>query len=160
MRVTIAAVGKMKRGPEQDLVGRYFDRLGKTGGQVGLDFRGVREIVESRHSGVSERRREEASRLADGLDADGARIVFDERGETLSSEEFAAFLAQMRDAGRREACFVLGGPDGHDPDFTRSAEKCLSFGRMTFPHQIARIMLAEQLYRAVTILSGHPYHRA
>ncbi len=160
MRVTIAAVGKMKRGPEQDLAGRYLDRLAKAGGQVGLDFRGVRETVESRLPSVAERRREEAAKLAEGIDADGARIVFDERGEALSSEEFAALLARLRDAGRREACFVLGGPDGHDPDFVRSAETSLSFGRMTFPHQIARIVLAEQLYRAVTILSGHPYHRA
>lgn len=160
MRLTIAAVGKMKRGPEEDLVDRYLDRLAKAGGQIGLDYRGLREIVESRASTVAERRREESAKLVEGIDPDGARIVFDERGDTLSSEEFATFLAQLRDGGRREVCFVLGGPDGHEPAFARSAEKCLSFGRMTFPHQIARIMLAEQLYRAVTILSGHPYHRA
>lgn len=160
MRVTIAAVGRMKKGPDQALVERYLGRLEKVGGQVGLDFRGTREIVESRLQTVAERRKEEAAKLAAGLDADCVRIVFDERGESLSSEEFAGFVGDLRDAGRRDACFIIGGPDGHDPDFAGTAEKRLSFGRMTFPHQIARLMLAEQLYRAATILSGHPYHRA
>ncbi|MBP0617977.1 23S rRNA (pseudouridine(1915)-N(3))-methyltransferase RlmH [Jiella mangrovi] len=160
MKLTIAVVGRMKKGPDQALVERYLDRLSKSGGQVAFDLRGVRETVESRLQTVAARRKDEAARLAGSVGADCVRIVFDERGENLSSEQFAAFLGRLRDEGRAEAGFFLGGPDGHDPDFLASAEKAVSFGRMTFPHQIARLMLAEQLYRAVTILSGHPYHRA
>ena len=160
MRLTIAAIGRMKQGPDRALVERYLDRLSKVGGQVGLDFRGLKETVESRLQSVGERRKEEAAKLVAGLDDDCLRIVFDERGTSMSSEDFAAMLGNFRDAGRREVCFFLGGPDGHDPELAASAEKLLSFGKMTFPHQIARLMLAEQLYRATTILSGHPYHRA
>ncbi|MBO0903436.1 23S rRNA (pseudouridine(1915)-N(3))-methyltransferase RlmH [Jiella sonneratiae] len=160
MRLTIAAVGKVKRGPDRDLVERYLDRLAKVGPKVGLDFRGVRETTESRLATVGERRREEAARLGEGMDEDCVRLVFDERGENLSSEELAALIGGMRDAGRRETRLFLGGPDGHDPDFVKAADRCLCFGRMTFPHQIARLMLAEQLYRVATILAGHPYHRS
>ena len=159
MRVTIAAIGRMKQGPDRALVERYLDRLAKTGGQVGLDFRGVKEAVESRLQSVAERRKDEAEKLVSGLDESCVRIVFDERGQSMSSEDFAALIGELRDGGRREVCFFLGGPDGHDPDLAGSALKLVSFGKMTFPHQIARLMLAEQLYRASTILAGHPYHR-
>nr|WP_255679431.1 23S rRNA (pseudouridine(1915)-N(3))-methyltransferase RlmH [Jiella flava] len=158
--MAIAAVGRMKQGPDRALVDRYLDRLSKVGGAVGLDFRGLKETVESRLDTVPARRRDEAARLTTGLSEDCVRVVFDERGKSLSSEDFAALLGDWRDAGRREVCFFLGGPDGHDPDLADGAERLIAFGKMTFPHQIARLMLAEQLYRAATILAGHPYHRA
>ncbi|MAU98800.1 MAG: 23S rRNA (pseudouridine(1915)-N(3))-methyltransferase RlmH [Fulvimarina sp.] len=160
MRLSIAAIGRMKQGPDKALVERYLGRLTSVGGQVGLDYRGLKEAVESRLQTVAERRREEAGKLVAGLEEGCVRIVFDERGKSLSSADFAALLGGLRDDGRRELCFFLGGPDGHDPDLAASADRLLSFGKMTFPHQIARLMLAEQLYRAATILSGHPYHRA
>ena len=159
MRLTIAAIGRMKAGPEKDLAGRYLDRLAKTGGPLGLDYQGLLEYPESRAGSAPERKREEAARLVGALPPDAARIVLDERGKTLSSEDFAALIARLRDEGRRDLALLIGGPDGHDADLRTAADASISLGRMTFPHQIARILVAEQLYRAATILAGHPYHR-
>ncbi len=160
MRLTIAAIGRMKAGPERELADRYLDRLKKTGGALGLDYAGLSEFPESRLSTTSERKRDEAARLTAPLAEASVRIVLDERGRTLSSEEFAAALANFRDAGRRDAAVLIGGPDGHDEALRSSADLTLSLGRLTYPHQIARILIAEQLYRAATILAGHPYHRS
>ncbi len=160
MRLTIAAIGRMKAGPERELADRYLDRLKKTGGALGLDYAGLSEFSESRLSTTSERKRDEAARLTAPLAETSVRIVLDERGRTLSSEEFAAALADFRDAGRRDAAVLIGGPDGHDKALRSSADLTLSLGRLTYPHQIARILIAEQLYRAATILAGHPYHRS
>ena len=160
MLIAVHAVGRMKAGPEQELAARYFDRLAKSGPAIGLDFAGVVELAEGRSQSTDERRRDEAARLRAGVDAGAALILLDERGKSLTSEQFAARIARLRDGGRRAMAFVIGGPDGLDPALRAEAELILSFGQLTWPHQLARIMLAEQLYRAVTILSGHPYHRA
>lgn len=160
MRLTIAAVGRMKSGPEQELAARYLDRLRRSGAPLGLDFAGVHEIVEARGSSVAERKRDEGSRIL-ALVPEGARLlVLDETGRTPSSDEFAALLARHRDEGARDLVLALGGPDGHGDEVRARASGLIAFGRLTFPHQIVRILLAEQLYRATTILAGHPYHRA
>ena len=160
MRLTVAAVGRMKTGPERELADRYLDRLAKGGTALGLDYAGLAEHPESRAAGAAERKRDEASRLVASLPDKAVLVALDETGKTPSSEDFAAEIARLRDEGTRDLAFLLGGPDGLDPDLRRQARLVLSLGRMTWPHQIARILLAEQLYRAVTILSGHPYHRA
>jgi 23S rRNA (pseudouridine1915-N3)-methyltransferase len=160
MRVLVHAVGRMKAGPERELAARYFERFAKAGGAVGLDFRGAAEIAESHAAQAPERRRDEAARLKQWLEPAATLVLLDERGKSLSSEAFAEIIARRRDAGEKALAFALGGPDGHDPDLHRAAALVLSFGAMTWPHQLARIMLAEQLYRAATILSGHPYHRS
>lgn len=159
MRLSVHAVGRMKAGPERDLAERYFGRLGKAGPAIGLDFAGVSEIAESRARSTDERRREEASSL-DLHRGDAALFLLDERGRNLTSEEFGRRIGDLRDNGRRQLVFAIGGPDGHDESSRSAADLVLSFGAQTWPHQLARVMLAEQLYRAVTILSGHPYHRA
>jgi 23S rRNA (pseudouridine1915-N3)-methyltransferase len=160
MLLAVHAVGRMKAGPEQELAGRYFDRLARSGSAVGLEFSGVVEIAEGRAQSVDDRRRDEAARLRAGFAKDAALVLLDERGKNLSSEDFAKRIAQLRDGGRRAAAFVIGGPDGLDPALRGEAELTVSFGQLTWPHQLVRVMLAEQLYRAVTILTGHPYHRA
>ena len=160
MKVGICAVGRMKAGPEKELADRYCDRFSKAGPALGLEFAGVHEIPESRSAGVDERRRDEAARLRAGFPAGSVLVVLDERGKTISSQGFADRLAEWRDAGNRHCALLIGGPDGHDAALRQEASLLLSFGQMTWPHQLARIMLAEQLYRAATILSGHPYHRA
>ncbi|MDY8110109.1 23S rRNA (pseudouridine(1915)-N(3))-methyltransferase RlmH [Fulvimarina sp. 2208YS6-2-32] len=160
MRIAIAAIGKMKRGPEQDLFERYVDRMKKAGPQIGLEWRSLSEFPESREASSEARKRDEAARLRAVLEDGTISIVLDERGKTLSSEEFADALKGWRDAGIRDCTLVIGGPDGHERDLRQAADLTLSLGRLTFPHQIARILIAEQLYRAVTILSGHPYHRS
>ncbi|MCO5064572.1 MAG: 23S rRNA (pseudouridine(1915)-N(3))-methyltransferase RlmH [Rhizobiaceae bacterium] len=160
MKIGICAVGRMKAGPEKELADRYFDRFAKAGPSLGLEFGGLFEIPESRLAGVDERRRDEAARLRPGLAAGAALVVLDERGKSISSEAFASKLALWRDGGQKACALLIGGPDGHDSAIRDEASLLLSFGAMTWPHQLARIMLAEQLYRAATILSGHPYHRA
>ncbi|MBB4003502.1 23S rRNA (pseudouridine(1915)-N(3))-methyltransferase RlmH [Aurantimonas endophytica] len=160
MRLTIAAVGRMKAGPERELADRYFDRLKKAGPPLGLDYQGLFEHPESRLATTPERKRDEAQRLAASLPEGAARIVLDETGRLMSSQDFADAIAGFRDGGQRDLGLLIGGPDGHDESLRGSASLVLSLGRMTFPHQIARILLAEQLYRAVTILAGHPYHRS
>jgi 23S rRNA (pseudouridine1915-N3)-methyltransferase len=160
MQLVVHAVGRMKAGPEQELAARFFDRLAKSGPAIGLEFSGVVEIAEGRAQSTDERRRDEAARLRAEMAKGAAIILLDERGKNLSSQDFANRLAVLRDGGRRAVAFVIGGPDGLDESLRGEAELTLSFGHLTWPHQLARVMLAEQLYRAVTILSGHPYHRA
>jgi len=159
MRIAVHAVGRMKAGPERELADRYLGRLAKAGPAVGLEFSGVTEIAESRARSVDERRREEAAQLA-AFRRDGVLILLDERGRNPTSEDLAQRLGAMRDRGARQAVLAIGGPDGHDPSSRDAAELVLSFGAQTWPHQLVRVMLAEQLYRVSTILSGHPYHRA
>jgi len=159
MKIAVFAVGRLKAGPEKQLADRYFERLSKNGPAIGLEFAGVTEVPESRARTAPERRREEAGRLRSQLVPGTALIVLDERGKDLSSDKLAALIESARDAGRRGLLFGLGGPDGHDPGLAGEAELRLAFGAQTWPHQLVRIMLGEQLYRAATILSGHPYHR-
>jgi 23S rRNA (pseudouridine1915-N3)-methyltransferase len=159
MKITIHAVGRMKSGPETELAGRYLDRFARSGGVLGFDFCGVTEIAESRLPSAAERMREEASRLTAAFGEGPALILLDERGKALSSRLFADLLARLRDEGCRHAVLAVGGPDGHADSLRARAATMLSFGAMTWPHQLVRVMLAEQLYRAATILSNHPYHR-
>jgi 23S rRNA (pseudouridine1915-N3)-methyltransferase len=149
----------MKAGPERDLAARYLDRFSKAGPAVGLEWAGVSEIAESRAQTAALRKQEEGRALVAAAQG-AALILLDETGKSIGSEVFAARLGDLRDAGTRHALFAIGGADGHDPDLRKGAALVLSFGAMTWPHQIVRVMLAEQLYRAATILSGHPYHRA
>jgi 23S rRNA (pseudouridine1915-N3)-methyltransferase len=159
MKVTIHAVGRMKSGPEKELAARYLDRFAKSGSALGFDFAGLTEIAESRAGGAAERNREEGERLLSLLDDRAALLLLDERGRNLTSPQFAERLGALRDEGRRMTVFAIGGPDGHEDRLRDRATLVWSFGALTWPHQMVRIMLAEQLYRATTILSGHPYHR-
>jgi 23S rRNA (pseudouridine1915-N3)-methyltransferase len=160
MLIAVHAVGRMKAGSEQELAARYFDRLAKAGPAIGLEFSGVTEIAEGRAQSADERRRDEAARLRAALARDATLIVLDERGKGFTSQQFAERIAGLRDGGRRAAAFVIGGPDGLDPGLRSEAALLLCLGQLTWPHQLVRVMLAEQLYRAATILAGHPYHRA
>jgi len=158
MRIAIAAIGRMKNGPERELVARYLERAGASGKPLALTGFDVTEINESRAGSATARKAEEAKALRSAL-PDGITVMLDERGKAINSEQFARQIGRWRDDGRPAAGFVIGGADGIDPDFVRSADLVVSFSPMVWPHQLVRIMLAEQLYRATTILSGHPYHR-
>jgi len=158
MQVHIAAIGRMKQGPERELVARYLDRAIATGRPLGLSGFEVAELPESRASSAPSRKSEEAKALRAAL-PEGVIVALDERGKSLGSEAFAGQIARWRNDGRPGVSFVVGGADGLDPGFVGSADLTLSFSPLTWPHQLVRIMLAEQLYRATTILSGHPYHR-
>ncbi|MBZ9605610.1 23S rRNA (pseudouridine(1915)-N(3))-methyltransferase RlmH [Phyllobacterium chamaecytisi] len=159
MRITVFAVGRMKSGPERELADRYLDRLKKTGVPLGLEFTSVIEITESKAPQAELRKREESAKVLEALDQDGVLILLDERGKTVPSEAFAAAVARFRDDGKRQLLVAIGGPDGHAASLRDRADVVLALGAMTWPHQIVRILVAEQLYRATTILAGHPYHR-
>ena len=158
MRVTIAAVGRMKAGPERDMVARYLDRAVGGGKPLALTSFDVIEQTESRASSSASRKADEAKALRAAL-PEGIVVALDERGKSMASEPFAQQIGRWRDDGRPAASFVIGGADGLDPEFVAKADLVLSFSPMVWPHQLVRIMLAEQLYRTTTILAGHPYHR-
>ncbi|CCV04735.1 conserved hypothetical protein [Mesorhizobium metallidurans STM 2683] len=150
----------MKAGPEKQLADRYFERFAKSGPAVGLEFAGIAEIVEGRAQTATERRREEGQRLQTYLLPGAALMLLDERGRNLSSDDFAGRIGLLRDGGRKALVIAIGGADGHDQSLRDQADLMVSFGAPTWPHQLVRVMLGEQLYRAATILSGHPYHRS
>jgi 23S rRNA (pseudouridine1915-N3)-methyltransferase len=148
----------MKQGPERELVARYLERAQGSGKPLALTGFDVAELPESRASSAAARKTDEAKALRAAL-PEGIVVALDERGRSQGSEAFAKQLARWRDDGRPAVSFVIGGADGLDPAFAAGADLTLSFSPLTWPHQLVRIMLAEQLYRATTILSGHPYHR-
>lgn len=159
MRVIIAAVGKLKQGPERELAERYQKRTEQAGRTLGLREIEVVEIKESRAAETDKRKLEESIAIASLIPDGAAMILLDERGESLPSANLASSLRGWGDENRT-VVFVIGGPDGLAESLSQKAELRLAFGGATWPHQLVRIMLLEQLYRAVTILTGHPYHRA
>lgn len=158
MRIGIFAVGKLKQGPERELCARYVERAKLSGKPLGLTGFEIVEQPESRASSAEARKTEEGKAFR-ALLPEGMIVALDEHGKSQSSERFAKEIERWRDGGTRAVSFVIGGADGLDPALIASADLSLSFSPLTWPHQLVRIMLAEQLYRAVTILSGHPYHR-
>lgn len=159
MRITLFAVGRLKTGPEKDLASRYLDRFAKAGPAVGLELAKLVEVQESRASNSDTRKREEAAALEKALPDGAILVLLDERGKTLDSQAFSDAIGRFRDNGKRDMMLAIGGADGLDPELRARADLVLNLGTMTWPHQLVRILIAEQLYRAVTILSGHPYHR-
>ena len=160
MRLIIAAVGRLKDGAERELLERYRDRFGAMAKRLGFAPVAWHELSESRAATAAKRSAEEGAALLKlARDAD-VIIALDERGKALTSQAFAQLLAKVRDDGAGAAAILIGGPDGLSPSVREAAHIKLSFGAITLPHGLARIVLAEQLYRAATILAGHPYHRA
>ena len=160
MQLKLICVGKMKAGPERDLLDRYADRMRKLAPQLGMSWSGIVEIPESRAAGEKARKVQEAAALSTHIKADRAAIiVLDERGESLGSPQWAKLVDRHREAGTTELSILIGGPDGVDAQLRARADKCVSFGKQTMPHQLVRIIATEQLYRVLTILNGHPYHR-
>lgn len=157
MRIAIVAVGRLKGGSERELVERYRERFQALGRAHGFSSLEIVEIPESRERRDDDRRTDEGRALLDRVG--GARLVaLDERGQSLGSRDFADRLARWRDEGTALA-FAIGGADGLDSAVRDRADLVLSLGALTLPHQLVRVVLIEQLYRGLTILSGHPYHR-
>ena len=156
MRLIVAAVGRMKPGPERTLVDDWLGRAGATGRAVGLGPAQVVEVDERKFTDSEA----QSERLLHAIPPGATAVALDQRGEILSSEAFARLIARERDGGSPQLVFLIGGPDGLTERARAAAGYRLSFGPMVWPHMLARVMLAEQLYRAVSILSGLPYHRA
>lgn len=155
MRVTVLAVGRLREGPERALTGDYLDRATSAGRILGLGPFALTEVEDRRGGGKAA----EAALLTAARPKGAKLVALDERGRLLTSPALAENLALWRDQGCRDVAFVIGGADGLSPQLVAEADLALSFGPMVWPHALARAMLAEQLYRAVTILAGAPYHR-
>ncbi len=159
MKLWLIGIGRLKAGPERALFEKYYKRLSDVARSQGLSSVELREFDEGRAAQAAGRQAEEAQALL-GVLPKGARLIaLDERGAAMSSPQWAADIAKARDAAVASYVVALGGPDGHDPSVRARADLMVSFGAMTWPHQLARAMACEQLYRAVSILAGHPYHR-
>lgn len=159
MDIAVFAIGRMKKGAEADLAELYAERCRKSFPAVGLRFTALRDHAESRAAAAERRQEEEAAMALSALKEGSLLVLADERGQNISSAAFAQKLGQWRDSGRRSVVFALGGADGFAESLRQRADMLLAFGAMTWPHRLARIMLAEQLYRAGLILANHPYHR-
>jgi 23S rRNA (pseudouridine1915-N3)-methyltransferase len=160
MRISVAAIGRLKHGPETELCERYRKRAAQTGRSLGLRDVEIIEIRESRAEDAGKRVIEESIALANVIPQGAAVVLLDPRGDNLDSTAIANQISQWRGGAKPAAVFIIGGPDGLAASLSDKADLKLAFGAAIWPHQLVRVMLMEQIYRATTILSGHPYHRA
>lgn len=156
LRVHLCVVGRLRAGPERDLIDDYTRRFNAAGKALGLGPLVEHEVEDKRGGGMGA----EAALLARAVPEGAVLVCLDERGAEWTSPDLAARMADWRDQGRGDLAFVIGGADGIDPGLRGRADVTLRLGRMVWPHMLARVMLAEQIYRAATILAGSPYHRA
>ena len=160
MRLHILAVGFSRGTSEGALTDDFVDRAAQMGKRLGFPAVTAEEIAVSKDRDVKKRMADEAERLARRVPEGAHVILLDAKGKGMTSEDFAEMLGALRDAGTKHLAFVIGGPDGLSPLPGKRAGRSLAFGPQTWPHLLVRAMLSEQIYRALTILAGHPYHRA
>ncbi|HEY4342979.1 MAG TPA: 23S rRNA (pseudouridine(1915)-N(3))-methyltransferase RlmH [Parvibaculum sp.] len=160
MRIEICAVGRLRAGPEKTLLDEYLARANAAGRGLGLTSLSLIEVEEKRRLEGEALKTAEAALLKNAMPRGALLVALDERGRTENSATFASRIGRWRDSGVSDLAFVIGGADGLAASLREEAGHLVAFGPMTWPHMLARVMLAEQLYRAVSILAGHPYHRA
>jgi 23S rRNA (pseudouridine1915-N3)-methyltransferase len=160
MRLLVIAIGRLKQGPERELAERYRERFDDISRKLGFRGLEIHEIPESRARDAATRMAEEAAAISAASPEKSVLVTLDERGDSIDSAAFARHLGGWRDQSVANTIFVIGGADGLSPDLRRKAKLSIAFGSATWPHQLVRVMLLEQVYRAATILAGHPYHRA
>jgi 23S rRNA (pseudouridine1915-N3)-methyltransferase len=160
MRLVVVAIGRLKQGPERELAERYRERFDDIGRKLGFRGLEIHEIPESRARDAATRVSEEAAAISALIPEKSVLVALDERGENVDSAAFARQLGRWRDQSIANTIFTIGGADGLSPDLQRNAKLRIAFGSATWPHQMVRVMLLEHIYRAATILAGHPYHRA
>lgn len=148
-------MGRLRAGPERDLIEDYRTRFDRTGRGLGLGPLDIIEVEDRKGGGKAA----EAALLRKAIPDKAVLCTLDERGRVLSSPDFSKRLAGWRDDGASSVAFVIGGADGIDPGLVRESALSVSFGAMVWPHLLARVMLTEQLYRAASVLAGSPYHR-
>lgn len=160
MRLVVVSIGRLKQGPERALAERYRERFNDIGRKLGFRGLEIHEIPESRARDAATRMAEEAAAILAAIPERSAVVALDQRGDQIDSAAFARHLGRFRDEQVASTTFLIGGADGLSPDLQRKAKLRIAFGSATWPHQLVRVMLLEQIYRAATILAGHPYHRA
>jgi 23S rRNA (pseudouridine1915-N3)-methyltransferase len=160
MRLVVIAIGRLKQGPERELAERYRERFDDIGRKLGFRGLEIHEIPESRARDAATRIAEEAAAISAAIPEKSVLVTLDERGDNIDSAGFARHLGRWRDQQAANTIFAIGGADGLSPDLRRKSKLSMAFGSATWPHQMVRVLLLEQIYRAATILAGHPYHRA
>ncbi len=160
MRLVVVSIGRLKQGPERELAERYRERFEDIGRKLGFRGLEIHEIPESRARDAATRIAEEAAAISAVVPEKSALVALDERGRNIDSTGFAQQLGRWRDDQVAHTIFAIGGADGLSPELQRRAKLRIAFGSATWPHQMVRVMLLEQIYRAATILARHPYHRA
>ena len=160
MRLWIYAIGHMRGTPEGQLCKEFCDRARKLGRNMGFSAVVLEELPVSKQRSAEARMKDEAERLSARLPQGAHIVLLDARGKGMTSEDFAEMLGSLRDVGTKDLAFVIGGPDGLAALPGKKSGRSLAFGPQTWPHLMARALLTEQVYRALTILAGHPYHRA
>jgi 23S rRNA (pseudouridine1915-N3)-methyltransferase len=160
MRLVVISIGRLKQGPERELAERYRERFDDIGRKLGFRGLEIHEVPESRARDAATRMAEEAAAISAAIPVKSLLVALDERGNNIDSAAFAGHLGRWRDESVASTIFVIGGADGLSPDLRRKAKLSIAFGSATWPHQMVRVLLLEQIYRAATILAGHPYHRA
>src|SRR3978361_1666282 len=159
MRLVVGSLAPRTQGPERELAERYRERFDDIGRKLGFRGLEIHEIPESRARDAATRIAEEAAAISAVIPEKSVLVALDERGKSVDSASFAGELGRWRDEGVANTIFTIGGADGLSPDLQRKAKLRIAFGSATWPHQMVRVMLLEQIYRAATILAGHPYHR-
>ncbi len=160
MHITILAVGHAKATPQGELIDEFLDRARRLGRQYGFTSVEAVELPVSKARSTELRKADEAERIVAHIPAGATVIRMDEHGKPQASEQFAHTIAHIRDDGAQHLIFIIGGPDGLGKLPMKTPSRMMAFGPQTWPHLLVRAMLAEQIYRAITILAGHPYHRA
>ena len=160
MKLHIAAIGRLRTGAQKQLIDDYLDRLKDSGRPHAISAITLHELETKPAATPALTIEQEGTRLRAALPSNGILVSLDEHGKTLSSTEFAEKLGRWRDQGAPAVSFIIGGAEGLSPQIRNQSDFTLSLGPMTWPHMLARLLLAEQLYRATTIWSGHPYHKA
>lgn len=158
MDLTFLGIGRLK-GPEQELCDRYLKRINGMGRQLGIGKCSLVVLNEGRGNSAKARKTAESEALLKKMTDKTVLIALDEHGKSMDSQKFSSLIADIRDRGAPELAFALGGPDGHGEPLLQQAQVKLSLSSMTMPHGLARAVLFEQVYRALTILGNHPYHR-
>src|ERR1700741_5359981 len=152
MRLLVVSIGRLKQGPERELAERYRERFEDVGRKLGFRGLEIHEIPESRARDAATRIAEEAAAISAAIPQKSVLVALDERGDNIDSAAFARHLGRWRDEAGANTIFVIGGADGLSPDLRRKAKLVIAFGSATWPHQMVRVMLLEQVYRAATIL--------
>ena len=156
MKISLSAVGRLRNSPEKELIDDYLSRFSKLSKPFGLSLSSVIEVEDKKKGGGP---MSEAKLLMKNFHKNSKIIALDERGLALSSKEFTKYLSRWVDDGVGHCHLVIGGADGLDKSLLDKANLKISFGKMVWPHMLARVMIAEQLYRSATILAGSPYHK-
>ena len=158
MKLKVISIGQLKNNPILEIQKDYESRILNLSKSVGIKSIEIKELPISKKSSIKERQKEEEKIISQHIKQDNLNVFLDGKGENINSVDISQIISESSFNGK-DLVFFIGGPDGFDEKIIKVANKIISFGRVTWPHKLIRIMLLEQLYRGITILNNHPYHR-